>query len=729
VQNETYYENVVVNKRLTLQGVGSPVVDGCTLEGFVARNSGSYPNAGIKVTSNGNTISGNTVTGNDYGIYLNSSNGNTISGNTATGNDYGIILTSSSSNTISGNTATGNLYGINLYSASNNIISSNTATSNNYGIHLFFSSSNIISGNTATGNTYGFNLYSASNNIISSNTVTGNTYGILLSASSSNTISENTATGNTHLDIYLISSNDNTIYLNTFYSSWSNSANTWNSTTKIVHRCSTTYVGNRWSGYSGLDSNGDGIGDTPYSIPGGSEQDLYPLTASFSFGKTLTVCASGCNFTTIQAAINAACPGDTIEVHSGTYYEHVNVNKTLTLLGVDTGADLPVVDGSGSGSAITLSADDCTLNGFTARNSGSHYGGIWVTSDDNTISSNNATGNYYGIRLASSSNNIISGNIAIGNNNGIVLSSSSNTNTVSGNTAIGNNNGIYLLSSSSNTIYLNTFNSGWSDGANHWNSTTKIDYGGNLSYVGNRWSDYTGRDCDGDGIGDTPYSIPGGSEKDYHPIGVMQPGPALEAEKLADRSEALVGEVINYTIRVNNTCNVTLTSVWAEDNLTSTIWTVGTLAPGQNYTNTTSYQVLLSDLPGPLTNRLLANATDPCGTEVNASAIETVEISYNCIGGYKLDTSGNKLPGWTVFIDSDGDDVHDAGEPSDVTDSSGYWQICGLNASSIVNVTEVSLAGWRPYDPLAGWQTVTVLSNNETDYVNFTNQKLMCISG
>ena len=71
----------------------------------------------------------------------------------------------------------------------------------------------------------------------------------------------------------------------------------------------------------------------------------------------------------VQDAIDKAMPGDVIKVQSGTYYENLNVNKMLTLLGVDTGGGKPVIDASGRGWAAALSEDGIRFEGFTVTNS------------------------------------------------------------------------------------------------------------------------------------------------------------------------------------------------------------------------------------------------------------------------------------------------------------------------------------------------------------------------
>jgi len=75
---------------------------------------------------------------------------------------------------------------------------------------------------------------------------------------------------------------------------------------------------------------------------------------------------------TIQAAINAANPagGDTVLVTGGPYGENITINKALILQG--TGS--PVIDAGGlvGGNAITVTADNVTIQGFTIQNASSH---------------------------------------------------------------------------------------------------------------------------------------------------------------------------------------------------------------------------------------------------------------------------------------------------------------------------------------------------------------------
>ncbi|MCK5732993.1 MAG: right-handed parallel beta-helix repeat-containing protein, partial [Candidatus Latescibacteria bacterium] len=153
--------------------------------------------------------------------------------------------------------------------------------------------------------------------------------------------------------------------------------------------------------------------------------------------------------------------------------------------------------------------------------------GIFLfSSGDNTISGNTCdSNNDNGIYLSSSGDNMVSGNTCPNNGRGIHLLSSDD-NTISGNTCSDNNHqGIYLSSSSDNSIFLNEFFNNttnvYSDGeTNIWHSPTKLGYhyGGSVqtckSTMGNSYSDYSGSDGDGDGIGESPYTT-GGADDAY----------------------------------------------------------------------------------------------------------------------------------------------------------------------------------------------------------------------
>src|SRR5215218_1283795 len=70
-----------------------------------------------------------------------------------------------------------------------------------------------------------------------------------------------------------------------------------------------------------------------------------------AYAATIVVAPSGGSYTTIQAAVNNASPGDVIAVKTGTYAENVN----LSLMGsaiAGTPGDLTLVAVDGPGTAI-----------------------------------------------------------------------------------------------------------------------------------------------------------------------------------------------------------------------------------------------------------------------------------------------------------------------------------------------------------------------------------------
>lgn len=189
------------------------------------------------------------------------------------------------------------------------------------------------------------------------------------------------------------------------------------------------------------------------------------------------------NYTTIQAAINAI---DTKDGHrimvdgDYIYYEHVIVNKSISLFGPE--GRTAIIDGNGTGTAVTITKGNVNITELTIQNSSGYpYAGIYLknashcnmagntilsnyngidlnSSSYNTISGNTVAANtWFGIRLYGSSfNNTISSNDVTSNYYGISLYAGSYNNTVFGNNAAYNYNGIHLYSSSNNTISENT---------------------------------------------------------------------------------------------------------------------------------------------------------------------------------------------------------------------------------------------------------------------------------
>jgi len=248
VYNGTYYENIVVDKSVSLVGEDRDLT---TIDGNRTGTVISITAHNVNIRCF--TIKGSGTLQSDSGISTHAFSGNEISHNTITNNNDGIHFEASSDNKIS-----------------DNIISSN----NNDGIFLGMSG-DIVSGNTITNNNDGIYLYWSWGSVISSNIISSNNNGIYLYWSWGSVISSNIISSNNNDGIILVSdSGDNTIYHNNFN-------NTHQVETESTNLWDHDNEGNYWIDYNGTDKNQDGIGDTPYIIDE-NNRDNYPLMGMFS---------------------------------------------------------------------------------------------------------------------------------------------------------------------------------------------------------------------------------------------------------------------------------------------------------------------------------------------------------------------------------------------------------------------------------------------------------------
>jgi len=180
VEEGTYYENVVVNKSISLFGEErySTIIDGnysgnvvkiianmVSVTNFTMRNSGTSGGiSGIEVDGAQCNITHNVLENNKYGIEVSSGwheeGNNIVKENIVRNNShYGMWVEYASNNTLIGNIAENNRDGIYLYESYNNILSLNIAKDNNgHGIFLWNSGNATLRHNNITSNQLNFGV-------------------------------------------------------------------------------------------------------------------------------------------------------------------------------------------------------------------------------------------------------------------------------------------------------------------------------------------------------------------------------------------------------------------------------------------------------------------------------------------------------------------------------------------------------------------------------------------
>jgi len=186
------------------------------------------------------------------------------------------------------------------------------------------------------------------------------------------------------------------------------------------------------------------------------------------------------NYTRIQDAIDNATTGDTVFVYSGIYYENINIQKTIDVIGQNR--NTTIIDGNETGTVVNVTADHVNLSRFTIQNSGQHGnpGGIAVEASYCTIVDNVITNNSFGIIFGSlsrdetqdvfafnprnqkgssdSKDNTVLHNIVSNNGVGVFLYTDAPHNTIDGNTFLQNRAGVGMYPCSHhNILSKNTF--------------------------------------------------------------------------------------------------------------------------------------------------------------------------------------------------------------------------------------------------------------------------------
>lgn len=475
VKNGTYDEALTIDKAVTIQsenGASGVIIsaavninaDNVSLEGLTVNNNVAV-NSGFKDCSIDHCVI-NCYNKYSGVIYLCQGSANcTISNNTVinSGGKYGIYAYRSSDNLIVNNHLEGALIGIGITGSSNpkiyaerNLVKDNDIQG---ALNLAAILDSIVENNTvvivSSTNCFPFDFFCCQNVTVVNNTVitNANTYAMTLAEVTGSKYCNNKISGGTSATVWPDMVSQTSLYQNEISGTagkllYARSTTTLNSIDPVTYvynnNTYTGIIGNYYSDYTGEDTDGDGIGDTPYT--GTKCTDNYPLVSPIDnylvlTPTTLTVSptaatlevAESVNFTaevfdqfgeTMSAAVPTWSSSNTtlgvVNAATGRFDALSPGNVTVSAVCGDcTGsATVWVVPATKKTETVSFDVPDCT---FAENSSGGQS--ISVNASTASVNGNHITvqGNGFNLTLRTTSEPVTAGGQVNATYDGMIL--------------------------------------------------------------------------------------------------------------------------------------------------------------------------------------------------------------------------------------------------------------------------------------------------------------------